>query len=163
MRFNPTYLSDDQDALWIDYFSPEEGCTMRYNPVTGEIRSAAQSAESNQGSEETNTPGKSVGDGRVEKSTLDNDRLAHHGLPDPFVNPGTGAPLVPSSLQVPHTPSRTIYQSEPPPNPIATMDEKVRVLSIFALPSSSHDYHLGSAGYSKGHGTFYGSYTGHDA
>ena len=84
--------------------------------------------------EEANIPGKLVENEGVEKPTLDEIRPVHHRLPDSFANPGTGVPPVPSSLRVPHTPSWTVFHSEPLPNQISSMDEKACAGSIFPLP-----------------------------
>ena len=56
-RLYATHLLDNQDIQWINYFSPEQGCMMKYNPVTGEIRSTAQSTEPNQAGMVASTPG----------------------------------------------------------------------------------------------------------
>ena len=43
-----TPIPDYQSAEWLEYSSPEQHCTMEYNPLTSETRSPAEPTEQDQ-------------------------------------------------------------------------------------------------------------------
>jgi hypothetical protein len=92
------------------------------------------------------------------KPILDDDHPGHDRLPYSYENSSTGAPLIPSSLSVSHTQSKTVVQSGSFPNPVGIVDEKVRARSPHRISPRSYPHDLGSTCYCKGHGAVYGNH-----
>ncbi|KAF9642259.1 hypothetical protein BDM02DRAFT_3264526 [Thelephora ganbajun] len=133
---------------WIEYFA-EHGHMMKYNPVTGETRGVAESSRTHPKiplermftsnferagelveKSAVNIPRTSVENEGSGKPSPGDDRAVHDKLPGSYRSPNTAAPLIPSSLSASHTSGNIGVQSESIPNPVGSVDEKDRPVTV---------------------------------